>query len=69
MKFVKKKTKSKSKSKSTDEIFFTPMPTFIVHISNRPVQLVPCFVEVHHIYNFCTDANKVLLHLKLREGT
>ena len=34
-------------TKSTDESFFTPMPTLIVHISNRPVlcNLFPVLLE------------------------
>ena len=43
---VCKKTKI---SKSTDELFSPPIPTSLLSIShNRPVRLVPCFVEVHH---------------------
>ena len=36
-------------SKSTDELFFTLCQLQLSISQNRLVQLVPCFVEVHHI--------------------
>ena len=45
-KHIKVNQKSQNRQMS---YFFNPMPTLIVHISNRPVRFVPWFVGVHHI--------------------
>ena len=46
----KKKKKKKKISKSTDESFFTLCEIQFPISQNRSVQLVPCFVGVHHIF-------------------
>ena len=56
--------KKKKNSKSMDEMFSLLCHLQLSMFQDRPVRLVPCFVEVHHIFHIIIPLRPYLEKIK-----